>query len=232
MTNWHPILFRGDMVRAIFDGTKHVTRRLVKPQPTPSGRHDYTWRFRDVKARGNEAEICASILAAAHTHRGLCRYGVEGHYLWGRETWGLLDTEPDDGPERATVFYRATDGDRHDLRHQLWRPSIFMPRWASRIALKIARLRVERLHEITGEEARREGIRLPVSKERVPLLRISGPLSPIDFCDRHPKVWTIDDYWRFEYANLWEEMHGKSGHGWKVNPLVFGITFKRVKARA
>jgi len=64
-----------------------------------------------------------------------------------RETWGLYDTEPKDGPEEASIFYRATDDGYHSLRYQKWRPSIHMPRWASRITLEITSVHVERLQD-------------------------------------------------------------------------------------
>jgi len=97
------------------------------------------------------------IIRTQRTQRSSCPYKV-GMRLWVRETWGLYDTEPKDGPEHAMIFYRASDGDNYELRYQLWRPSIFMPRWASRIMLEIVRVRVERLQDISEVDAKAEGV--------------------------------------------------------------------------
>lgn len=137
-----PILFSGEMVRAILDGRKTQTRRVVKQPITTRDGHTFM--------SGQRIDNNRAVLAQ-------CRYGKPGDRLWVRETWGLFDTAPKDGPDDALVFYRATDGELRELRHQLWRPSIHMPRWASRLMLEITNVRVERLNDITYEDALAEG---------------------------------------------------------------------------
>lgn len=150
-----PILFSAPMVRAILAGTKTQTRRVVRGPIEylgPSGGQDdlssWGWFFDGeeqhgymVLARGMNERFdngCISIP---------CPYGVPGDRLWVRETWR------GEGP--GSVKYRA-DGD--DVGSLKWRPSIFMPRWASRIDLEVTEVRVQRVQEITREDAIAEGV--------------------------------------------------------------------------
>lgn len=137
-----PILFSGEMVRAILEGRKTQTRRVIKPQPDSA----------------RNSVFVKSGFETKHGYEIKCPYGQPGDRLWVRETWGLWDTDPKDGPERAKIFYRATDENRRDLRYQRWRPSIHMPRWASRINLEITNIRIERVQDITEEDAKAEGL--------------------------------------------------------------------------
>ncbi len=140
-----------------------------------------------------------------------CPYGVTGDQMWVRETWGLHDTQPSDGPAKAHIYYRATDGDRHDLRHQLWRPSSHMPRWASRITLEITRVRVERLHAISKADAIAEAVDVQAVRVLLP-----GKPSTTRACT------PIE-----AYAAHWASIHGPDA--WDANPWVWAIEFKRIK---
>lgn len=136
-----PILFNGEMVRAILAGRKTQTRRAVKPQPVEGcwmgGPRNGVWDERTGMAWFGQTWRCPC--------------GVSGDCLWVRETW-CSDPEPSQ-PER--VCYRATAGDESFIR---WKPAIHMPRWASRITLEIAEVRVQRLQDISEEDARAEGV--------------------------------------------------------------------------
>lgn len=196
-----PILFRPEMVRALLSDAKTQTRRVVKPQP----RDPYTGL--DLRPGSSPVDLPR------------CPHGAPGDRLWVRETWGLLDTEPRDGPTRATVFHRATDGERPDLRYQLWRPSIFMPRWASRIDLEVTGVRVERLQEISEADARAEGIR--EGHHDVPAAMGGGV-----------RTWDIggDEWWTDPVAAfraLWVDINGAGS--WSANPWVWVISFRRVR---
>jgi hypothetical protein len=164
-----PILFSGPMVRAILDGRKTQTRRPVKPQPfvaTPS-------MFDTSK----------------------CPLGQPGDRLWVRETWrtGYLFGMPR-GQERQIPIYRADGISIYPAGVEinfLWRPSIHMPRWASRITLEITRVWVEMVQDITEEGAIREGM--------VPLDRSSPSEMFRDTweCiygtwDANPFVWAVE----------------------------------------
>lgn len=151
-----PILFNGDMVRAILAGTKTQTRRPAPINALSCTHHPdglITWAVQFVKAvkgvlssySGGSftEEVARSIIASQ-----FCPFGQPGGRLWVRETWHS---------ERAThpvfAFYRA-DGDDGKL---IWRPSIHMPRWACRLVLEIVSVRVECVQEISETDARAEG---------------------------------------------------------------------------
>ncbi len=128
-----PIMFTGPMVRAILDGRKTQTRRVIRPQPRWVGDPGIPFRTEDADPKG--------IIQ--------CPYGKPGDQLWVRETWA-----PNEGDVLAgKAFYRA---DNNTIVER-WRPSIHMPRWASRITLEITKVRVERLQDISEEDAKAEG---------------------------------------------------------------------------
>jgi hypothetical protein len=214
-----PILFSSEMVKAIFAGRKTQTRRVsgledVNKNPDiwnlrrlatldymtkPSYRGRFGAYFETDKIEPNTLHICPVV----------CPYGAPGDSLWVRETWGLYDTEPKDGPEKAVVFYRASDGENYELRYQLWRPSIFMPRWASRITLRITDVRVERLEEITEDDAIAEG---------APLGRVLG----------YGRIGMQSH--KEGFINLWDSINAKRGYPWTANPWVWVIEFEREAA--
>jgi hypothetical protein len=129
-----PILFSGPMVRAILEGRKTQTRRIVKPQP-----------------------LC--IASGEWIMNGsACKYGKPGDRLWVRETWWAPRDDVRGEYKREYIKYAATlDG----MGQPTWKPSIHMPRWASRINLEVVSVRVERLQNISEEDARAEGIWQP-----------------------------------------------------------------------
>lgn len=202
-----PILFSAPMVRAILDGSKTQTRRIVKPK----------WTIYPAADPRMTKWLPA------------CPYGQPGDRLWVRETWQgpLLDSEEheaqfrEDGPDafkkpgfcayRATDTLDAVDSDGNDLG---WRPSIHMPRWASRISLYITGVRVERLQDISDDDCLAEGI-AQVVRERLPSIQQCGEYDAID----------VDPV--AEYRALWETINGSGA--WDVNPWVFAVGFKVVQ---
>jgi hypothetical protein len=209
-----PILFSGEMVRAILDGRKTQTRRALNPQPD-SSLNAYTARqvdrFKlvgvDVKSRRAifEAGNFAGPINAFRDGRDsvkadiACPYGAVGGRLWVRETFGTMLHA--DG-ER--VHYLADGATPKDWRGNAlrWRPSIHMPCWASRLTLEITDVRVERLQSISYADVLAEGC--PVA---------SVGASPADH------DW---------YRQLWESLNATRGFGWDVNPWVWVISFKQV----
>lgn len=134
-----PILFSGPMVRAILAGKKTQTRRVVK---------DLRWYEPPVKV--------AHIGNKVGTPEALCPYGQPGDRLWVKETWSTTEQAGDHVAD-AHVVYRATDPDWETMDGWKWRPSIYMPRWASRITLEIVSVRIERLKEISESDSIAEG---------------------------------------------------------------------------
>ena len=138
--NMKPILFNTEMVRAILDGTKTVTRRVVKPQPTeqeenPQKVTSGNWYF-DIPDRH-----FGGIRACVGPYRPPYR---PGDILYVRETWAVWSRTEGTAPE---IHYKADGEVLPDVK---WRPSIHMPREAARIFLRVTDVRVERLQEITN----------------------------------------------------------------------------------
>lgn len=135
-----PIIFSMPMVRAILDGRKTQTRRVVKPKPferQPAHDMETTWMWSyDAFGRG-DPYACVKFAC------------LKGDVLWVRETWCPdLDGKP---------HYRADETD-YEAELTRWRPSIHMPRWAARLFLRVTAVRVEHLQEIRDAEFKAEGI--------------------------------------------------------------------------
>jgi hypothetical protein len=209
-----PILFSAPMVRAILEGRKSQTRRIVKPQPEEVG-------------FGKNSEVkpyCTGTAwpLAYYEMRGACwnssqplisRYGGAGDRLWVRETWAK---DPDAHPAEAGPLYRATDpGWDEDDTHLKWKPSLYMPREFSRITLEITDVRVQRVQEISAEDAKAEGIEFDA--------KWGWKLYGKDY--ERLNQWTKDPRWSYE--KLWDEINGKKAP-WGSNPWVWAITFKRI----
>jgi hypothetical protein len=144
MTKERPILFKGEMVRAILEGRKTQTRRIVKPQPYLDDRGNLIydkWNFGQTAFGKPNLDNLAKMK---------CPYGQVGDRLWVRETWGIC-------PDYNQVKYKADRGsDDRDVYK--WKPSIHMKRKYSRINLEITGIRIERLQDITEKDAQTEGV--------------------------------------------------------------------------
>lgn len=179
MSKERPILFSGEMVSAILNGRKTQTRRVIKPQPV-----------------SNPFPLQR------------CPYGVTGDLLWVREThyrWAGCGTPPrtgfnqdrcyDDHPELLSMTRHA---------QIVTVPSIHMPRWASRITLRVVDVRVERVQEISESDAKAEGV----------------------------AAWhntTDGTVYRPEFCLLWDSINAAIGFGWEVNPWVWVVEFERAQ---
>lgn len=197
----HPILFSAPMVRAILEGRKTQTRRVVKPQPVRMGS--------DWMASKRDSAHCEQVYL--WDHRALvndrfvseaCPFGVPGDRLWVRETF---NGNPESGIGYA---YRATQPEMDGLP---WRPSIHMPRAASRITLEVVGVRVERLNEISEEDAKAEGAARHQCGHYV-------AQRPLDDVYENARDW---------FADLWESINGPGS--WEANPWVWVVEFKAAK---
>lgn len=204
-----PILFSGPMVRAILQGTKTQTRRIIKPQP-PSKAHPFfivcssdkkdegKWRF-----TRNIDHLSGTVLGPI-----ACPYGKPGDLLWVREAHAL-SANPGLKPWYRLDHPEACgSGPRVDIK---WRPSIHMPRWASRITLEITRVRVQKLKAISDADAREEGI--------------------TDYCgkwwDGSPVVCGNWSGPTMAYQGLWQSIHGPGS--WEANPWAWVVEFRRIE---
>lgn len=229
--NERPILFSGPMVRAILDGRKSQTRRVVKPQPKSVGLY---WRC----VGGNGFGFMSDEGSVS------CPYGATGgSRLWVRETFVLENTREYHGDHDVPIdgrpiqkhesgeehfwlipHYRATDPEPHIVPYSAalkdenddrtrWMPSIHMPRWASRITLDIISIRVERLQDISEAEAIAEGV------DRFPGVRLDDDTAA--FSRIGPVV--DDSFPIARYAALWESINGQGS--WAANPWVWVVEF-------
>ena len=225
-----PILFSGPMVLAILNGRKTQTRRVVKPQP--SEKHETADRASylmsgTIKNDDAQANWARFFYTMGEVEDIPCRY-VVGDRLWVRETWAAAATrngvKPSHLQESEFIAHRAT---YTNDSHFVWRPSIFMPRWASRITLEITEIRVERVQDIAAGGARAEGV-------WDNLLYLNGPHKTSDYLagmPRKPEDISRDEVAVANYAMLWDDLNAKRGFGWKVNPWVWAITFRKIEER-
>nr|WP_258537167.1 hypothetical protein [Klebsiella variicola] len=217
------MIFNAEMVRAILDGRKTQTRRPIKWKQT---------RFTEIGEREDGSKWPWSEDAEhACDFWHPCPFGAVGDRIWVRETWGVVSHAfSDDGlmidwvPDRPTTaihempfgngYYSgyaiyAADGDftwgdddGYEDGRSCWKPSIHMPRAASRILLEITDVRVERLRSMSQDDARAEGV-----------IAASGPMEA-----------------GLAFRELWDSIYGEES--WKANPWVWVIEFKRVEGGA
>ena len=231
------MIFNAEMVRAILDGRKTQTRRPIKWKQT---------RFTEIGEREDGSKWPWSEDAEhACDFWHPCPFGAVGDRIWVRETWGVVSHAfSDDGlmidwvPDRPTTaihempfgngYYSgyaiyAADGDftwgdedGYEDGRSCWKPSIHMPRAASRILLEITNVRVERLNAISEEDARAEGI------IDGGCLNCGEP-EPCGCANPEPDATDA-------FAYLWQSIYGQEN--WNANPWVWVIEFKRVEGGA
>lgn len=190
------IIMSAPMVKALLDGSKTRTRRILKKHPTNLAGPNYDGLWSDT--------IDPVVRYFA------CPYGVAGDRLFVKEKFAVnkdynllsprLVFEAMGGDVRNCVAYSEN---KHDWQGR-WRPSIHMPRWASRITLELTGVRVERLQDITPADCIAEGI---TYSKRDDDRRLTAPDGPYQ-----------------KYARLWDSLHGKGA--WKLNPWVWVLEFR------
>lgn len=205
-----PILFNGEMVRAVMEGRKTQTRRVMRPQPG-CGVKDFYHRpdgsFQPVHLPVPHGVACGIRVKSP--------YGLAGGQLWVRETWSNYWMQEDTHDSRLQcIHYRASwDGSLAD--DPPWKPSIHMPRTHSRINLLIKRVWVERVWDITLEDIKAEGV----------------PVLPGEDLSRTAR-WIIA-VGRWE--TLWDSINGEPRNdgadiSWKANPWVWCVEFERIES--
>lgn len=227
----HPILFSAQMVREVLSGRKTQTRRIVTVPWKGSVRalpyepywvdNDGVLEFEDEYGEWHDVET--------NQH---CPYGRPGHRLWVKETWrpderksdhvdGIrfradgsfvpIDNTREAADRWVSLFKEGLIGDQ--ISDKKWRPSIYMPRWASRILLDVKSIRVHRIQTIRWHEIRSEGVRCPEHDFE------SGFC-----CSECPAL-------REAFRALWDSINGKRFDGWarwEKDPWVWAIEFKRI----
>lgn len=213
------IIFNAEMVRAILDGRKTMTRRVMKVQPSPDFspmnmglETDFTARWYTpgvVDKHGYLQPAKKQVFGVASEDEGYtCPFGAVGDRLWVRETWAEAGASAPDlklyranYPEHVPAHYENVPP-AEEIR---WTPSIHMPRWASRITLEITGVRVERLASISDEDAGKEGY----------------PANPAPFGGRLDKwLW---------FRQLWDGIYPEQS--FKHNPWVWVVEFRVIENR-
>ncbi len=233
----HPILFSGPMVKAILAGRKTQTRRVIHGNP-----HIQKVEWLDnspvypPRWRGKEGEPYTGWAAkmdglSIHLPRE-CPYGTKLDRLWIRENF-YCDVEDDSEDRLDNLYYRA-DGECCQVIPECscaevgkvrWRPSIHMPRWASRLSLEVQAVRVERLQQITHDDIDAEGSIFIISQKNGKPYREETQAAT----QRSKKIgrgWT----WGV-WANRWDSINAGRGYGWLMNPWVWVVEFKRMEER-
>jgi len=199
------IIFNAEMVRAVLEGRKTQTRRIMKVQPesnqlgllriTDSTNRSYIGKYHWAESNATGNHVRSKLFA--------CPYGAVGDRLWVRETWAEaggsapeLQLHRANYPAHVPSHYENVPP-AESIR---WRPSIHMPRWASRITLEITGVRVERLQDISEEDAKAEG-------------------APTECC-------VIGDKHFLGFRSLWRSINGEES--WQANPWVWKLSFKLV----
>src|SRR6266702_3635597 len=213
-TKEHPIIFTPENVRKILNGHKTQTRRvIILPKDSSLG----VWE--PTKLGGYLDKACTTLapqsVAIFHTRSGRCigcPFGQVGDRLWVRETWYCDHVDVQKGPfkevdgAKELLYYRSTDSTSYgketytrfsgETMRNPWFPSIHMPRWASRLTLKITEIRVERVRDISEKDAEAEGIIFiePGRAIRLPMAE--------------------------QFGISWNRINAKRGYGWDKNPWV------------
>ncbi len=195
-TKERPILFNAEMVRAILNGRKTQTRRVVK-----------------------NPERMQDLLTCQEEAAEWCPYGRPGDRLWVRETFQVLDYcageyggQGEAGFPLKSIKPKPADGSycvdyaANGYEEGPWRPSIHMPRWASRITLEVTGVRVEQVQSISGFDARAEGY--PDHAYDADIMHYGG--------GKKTRKW---------FRDLWDSINGKRGYGWEKNPYAWVVEF-------
>ncbi len=223
MSNMKPILFSTPMVQAILDGRKTMTRRVAKEL---DGMAMLSFRYVDGDIQEHKGYPLGHVSV---TER--CRF-KPGDVLWVRETWrefsGMLygreggvyiplddcegiNFKADDAhilTSGANAFCSLFEDIKDDMSYGKWRPSIYMPKAAARIFLRVTGVRVEQVQDISPYDIASEGFSGETDNDGYG-----------DYYVAHPKQ---------EFASYWDSLNAKRGYGWETNPWVWVIAFKRI----
>lgn len=241
-----PILMSAPMIRALLDGRKTQTRRILTPQPRPPVARwvaeDNWWMPKAV------SDTIRQQFITTWPNATRCPYGQPGDLLWVREAWQLHSRATD----LAKVVYRASEAASHSEFHELipvslignmqpkpfqqgWRSSIHMPRWASRLTLELTAVRVERLQDISEADAVAEGCFFTDYGQRC----FHQGQGDIVTCPAKAEHHQQKPGWmwgatkssdqclssaRSAYGNLWNSINGPNS--WAANPWVWVLEFR------
>jgi len=219
---YHPIIFSAENVRATLEGRKTYARRVIKFPKRKGLGTDELMVYYPEDAWAGTTIFGKHVLWVPNRHPDdpdvdnpadfygaypiSCPYGRVGDRLWVRESY--MEIPCIDPTEDKLINYKADFQRNHS--EWKWKPSIFMPRWASRITLEIVSIRAERLWNISADDVNAEGIE-PFDM---------GARSEFDVIDEDGLVAF--------YSKIWDSLNAKLGHPWDNNDWVWVIEFKRI----
>jgi len=208
---YRSIIFSSEMVRAILEKRKTQTRRVLMLPRWSTGLWEH-FELEDGADENIPMTICQNTGCLAQIQ---CPYGKPGDRMWVKETWGIdpNDWFPNPSPWDINfmlnkIQYKADWG--NEPYHWGWHPSIFMPRWASRLTLEIVNISLEHLQDISEEDAVAEGCHHNIGL-------VPAPMEP-------PEYDGISA--RQDYRELWDFLNAKRGHPWEANDWIWRIEFK------
>jgi hypothetical protein len=190
-----PIIFSTPMVQAILDNRKTMTRRVIKIDDAPEN-----WKI----------SIAGTYIVRTEPYGIKLPCYAAGDILWVRETW----SKDENGEYVYRANYGTTEDDSFPPSMFKWKPSIHMPREAARIFLKVTNVRVERLQDITEEDAKAEGME---SEEYLDHYEWAVSVAP---------PGSVLPTLRSAFAALWDSLNAKRGYSWETNPWVWVIEFE------
>ena len=221
MVKERPIIFNTEMVKAILDGRKTQTRRILKVPK--NGRI----KPGTVVHSNGVISICFDQSGCAEWKMLKCPHGKIGEHLWVRETWATEkycdNKKPSELHGIETIWF-LSDGDYNGIGTHTQgktRPSIFMPRWASRINLEITDIRVERVQDISRDDCIEEGVPQTYGG-------FKGLAPEWASKDKNDASYFYDNRTsRENFYLLWNSINAKGGYSWESNPHVWVIKFKK-----
>lgn len=228
-----PILFNTAMVKAILEGRKTQTRRIVKPQPVPYPGGGHWWRCDYVQSM---VRVEQELQNPCELYKGFIEevnpFGSKGDRLWVRETfcYGRIEEWDAEHPDDRRLYVDQDNAsikclqpipkqwcleNNVDIEEVRWKPSIHMPRSACRIVLEITNIRIEQLNQISADDAEQEGlVKLPASGRYV----VNRGDQYFGEVSRNPQE---------VFKWLWESIYGSNS--WEINPWVWVIEFKIIQ---
>jgi hypothetical protein len=233
-----PIIFSGPMVRAILAGQKTQTRRVIKPQPVRM----------NIEAVLSKRILDAYILPGKKVFwetddtpnpaliEQFCPYGKRGDVLWVRESFRVDPAADAEGhypytylADNARDLLDYSEVEMGRIKPGKTYPSIHMPRWASRVTLRIADVRVQRVQDISEEDARAEGVPPNWAGDLAGFVPDEHGFLPPTFDPEDYEVCTA----REAFDTWWDLINGKrEGCSWDANPWVWAVSFEVVKEAA
>jgi len=204
-----PILFSTEMVRAILEGRKTQTRRVItKKLPDELQNYKMCWPGKGCPSHWKDKFGIMWEIPSIKNFKTydfiVCPYGAPGDLLYVRETWTLEDFQGNDLP-----VYKANLSNTAIIDSYTWRPSIFMPKKYARIWLRMIDVRVERVQDISWKDCGAEG---------------AGEI------EEHGRTFYNGSYLIGSFRHLWNKINASRGYGWDTNPWVWVVEFERVEA--